>query len=246
MYARQIGEQPLTFGVSGKLIMNALVMYDHETRSLWSQFLGQSVEGEYAGTKLDFVPALLTDWATWAELHPDTKVLDVVGDELVITAQRGELGSYDPYTSYYSSGSAGVLGETVRDDRLRTKEFVIGLEGDGEAAAYPYRVLNETPVINDTFRGIPIAVVLDAESGTGVVFQRAVEGRTLTFDAAEDQGDGSLVMVDRETGSSWTALTGEAVEGPLDGALLKPFRSLLTYWFAWKDYYPHTEVYAQP
>ena len=51
--------------------MNALVMYDHQTRSLWSQFLGQSVRGEYTGTKLEFVPALVTDWATWAELHPE-------------------------------------------------------------------------------------------------------------------------------------------------------------------------------
>ena len=245
MYARQIEGQTLTFGVSGKLIMNALVMYDHQTRSLWSQFLGQSVKGEYAGTELDFVPALVTDWTTWAELHPDTRALDVVGDEIVIAAPRGELGSRDPYTGYYASGSAGVLGETVRDDRLSTKEFVIGLEGDGEATAYPYRVLNDTPVINDTFRGAPIVVVLDTESGTGAVFDRRVDGRILTFDAAEDMGEGSLGLVDRETESGWTALTGEAVRGPLEGAALEPFRSLLTYWFAWKDYHPQTDVYGQ-
>ena len=65
MYAREIETQTLTFGVSGKLIMNALVMYDHETGSLWSQFLGQAVRGQLAGTKLEFIPALMTDWATW-------------------------------------------------------------------------------------------------------------------------------------------------------------------------------------
>ena len=244
MYARQIGEQTLTFGVSGKLIMNALVMYDHETGSLWSQFLGQSVRGEYAGTKLDFVPALMTDWATWVELHPDTKALDVAKGELVITTPKGELGSSDPYSHYYASDRAGVLGETVRDDRLPTKEFVIGLEQNGEATAYSYRVLNETPVINDTFQEVHIVVALDVESGTGVVYQRTVEGQILTFDAAEDQGEGSLVMVDQETGSRWMALTGEAVEGPLDGATLKRFRSHLSFWFAWTDYYPHTKVYV--
>ena len=235
--------------------MNALVMYDHQTRSLWSQFLGQSVRGEYTGTKLEFVPALVTDWATWAGLHPDTMALDVVGKELVIKAPRGELGSFDPYTDYYASGSAGVLGETVRDDRLSTKEFVIGLEGDGEATAYPYRLLNDTPVINDTFQGSPIVVVLDTESGTGAVFDRRVDGQTLTFyaaegeagegDAAEDPGGGPLALVDPETETRWEALTGDAVQGPLEGATLEPFRSLLTYWFAWKDYYPHTAVHGQ-
>ena len=40
MYAREIEGRELTFGVSGKLIMNALVLYDRQTDSLWSQFLG--------------------------------------------------------------------------------------------------------------------------------------------------------------------------------------------------------------
>ena len=244
MYAREIGEETLTFGVSGKLIMNALVMYDHQTRSLWSQFLGQSVKGEYAGARLDLFPALLTDWSTWVELHPDTVALDLSGDPV-----RDELGSYDPYTDYYASGSPGVIGETVRDTRLPIKEFVIGLEADGEAVAYPYRALNETPVVNDTFQDVPVAVVLDADSGAGVVFRRTVDGRTLTFDPAPrmslgEDVDGPLFLVDRETESRWTALTGMAVEGPLEGAALEPFPSLLSYWFAWKDYYPHTQVYA--
>ena len=214
--------------------MNALVMYDHQTKSLWSQFLGQAVRGEFEGTKLEFVPALMTEWATWLELHPDTKALD-----------KGGRMAYDPYTSYYRSGQAGVLGETVRDDRLPTKEFVIGLENDGEAIAYPYRVLSETPVINDTFQDVPIVVVLDPESVTGVVFHREVEGQILTFEVAEDQGTGSLEIVDQETGSRWVALTGKAVEGPLVGGELQRFRAHLAFWFSWKDYYPHTEVYGQ-
>ena len=139
----------------------------------------------------------------------------------------------------------GVIGETVKDERLSTKEFVIGLENAGEAVAYPYRVLSETPVINDTFQDVPIVVVLDTDSGTGVVFRREVEGQILTFEVAEDQGTGSLVIVDQETGSRWVALTGEAVEGPLVGGLLQRFRAHQSFWFSWKDFYPHTQVYGQ-
>ncbi|HIK89771.1 MAG TPA: DUF3179 domain-containing protein [Dehalococcoidia bacterium] len=51
-YSREINGEVHEFGVSGKLIMNALVMYDRETESLWSQFLSQSVRGELMGTKL--------------------------------------------------------------------------------------------------------------------------------------------------------------------------------------------------
>ena len=234
MYAREIEGVKLTFGVSGKLIKNALVMYDHQTQSLWSQFLGQAVRGEYAGTKLEFIPGLMTKWATWVELHPNTKALD-----------KGGRFTFDPYMSYYASGEAGIAGETVKDDRLPTKEFVIGLEQDGEARAYPYGLLSETRVINDHFRDIPIVVALDPKPGTGVVFQREVSGQVLTFQVAEGQDERTFVILDRETGSKWVALTGEAVEGPLTGTKLKPVRSLLSFWFAWKDYHPHTQVYGQ-
>ena len=79
MYAREIDGAVHTFGVSGKLIMNVLVMYDHQTRSLWSQFLGQAIEGPRRGVKLDLVPVTQTAWALWTDNHPDTLILDKQG-----------------------------------------------------------------------------------------------------------------------------------------------------------------------
>ena len=76
VYAREIEGRELLFGVSGKLIMNALVMYDRETDSLWSQFLGVAVKGPLERTPLEPIGTTLTEWATWRELHPDTLVLD--------------------------------------------------------------------------------------------------------------------------------------------------------------------------
>ena len=55
MYDREIEGEVHTFGVSGKLIMNALVMYDHQTRTLWRQFLGSGVKGPLTGVELDFL-----------------------------------------------------------------------------------------------------------------------------------------------------------------------------------------------
>ena len=52
--------QVLDFGVSGKLIMNALVMFDRETGTLWSHFLSQAISGPLKGTKLENVPVTLT------------------------------------------------------------------------------------------------------------------------------------------------------------------------------------------
>ena len=65
--------------MSGKLIMNALVMYDRQTDTLWSQFLSQGVRGPLSGTQLEIVPSLQTSWEQWLELHPDTQLLDKGG-----------------------------------------------------------------------------------------------------------------------------------------------------------------------
>lgn len=232
MYARQFDEETLTFGVSGKLIMNALVMYDHQTDSLWSHFTGDAVEGDFVGTRLEIVPALQTTWGRWKELHPDTIVLD----------KRGQY-QYDGYDFYYENSAAGVIGETRTDDRLYSKEFVIGLLIDEQAKAYAFGDLNKQPVVNDSFAGQQLVVTFDARSATGGIFTRDVDGRTLTFQYAGSVDSGSPLMVDDETGSSWLLLTGEAVDGELIGKKLEQIPSNYSFWFAWKDWYPSTELF---
>ncbi len=229
--------QELTFGVSGKLIMNALVMYDHQTISLWSQFLGQSVKGPQAGTRLTPLSSQMTTWSSWVDQHPDTLVLDKT------SARRGPITSFDPYRDYYDSGRAGILGVTSPDDRLPKKDFVVGLTGDLRQRAYPFRYLSDTPVLNDAFGDTPVVVAFDGSNGAATVFDRRLDQRTLTFEATNRIMRGQPIMTDRETGTTWGMLSGEALAGPLLGQGLREVPSLVSFWFAWKDFHPNTELY---
>ncbi|RME84082.1 MAG: DUF3179 domain-containing protein [Caldilineae bacterium] len=234
VYAREVDSypEPLTFGVSGKLIMNVLVMYDRQTESLWSQILGQAVEGELAGTRLKPLVSLQTTWGQWKELHPDTLVL-----------RKGRAGSYDPYTDYYIRNSAGVLGETRRDDRQPTKAVGIGVVVNEEPAFFPVSKLRDEPVVNDVVGGEPILVTFHAEVATGLVFRRSVEGRVLTF-ALEEAGGEFTTLVDAETGTRWSAFSGVGLEGPLAGKVLERIPATTSFWFGWKDWHPDTRVYG--
>jgi hypothetical protein len=225
--------QEHTFGVSGKLIMNVLVMYDRQTDSLWSQLLGQAVDGPLAGRELEFVESLQTTWAAWKELHPNT-----------IALRKSFTGSRDTYDTYYESERAGVLGRTQTDNRLNTKEFVVGVALDDVARAYPFSQLNDQPVVNDELNGQPLLVVFDAGSATGVVFRRDVDGRILTFELETAGGLENSQLTDQETGTIWSAFTGEALQGPLAGKRLERVKSTSSFWFGWKDFYPDTEVYG--
>ena len=237
MYARELpdgegGTRELTFGVSGKLIMNALVMYDRETDTLWSQFLGRAVSGPLEGTALEPVGVSLTTWREWRTLHPDTLVLDQ-------SRRRG-----DAYGAYYARDDAGILGESVRDARLPGKEFVLGVQrDDGFARAYPFRALSDEPVVNDELPGGPAVVVaFDPAASSGRVFDRTVDRRALTFERAPP-GERGAAIRDRESGTLWSAISGEALEGPLVGQRLAVVPSFAVFWFAWTDFHPDTELF---
>jgi hypothetical protein len=68
-----------------------------------------------------------------------------------------------------------------------------------------------------------------------------IEGQTYTFDVFGLQ-QGVLVMIDRETGSVWSHLDGEAIDGPLTGAEMEFIPILLNTWEDWRDLYPGTVV----
>lgn len=234
MFDRRAEGQELTFGVSGKLIMNNLVMYDRQTGSLWLQISGEGIDGRFEGVALARVPHLQTTWGAWREEHPETLVLD----------KRGGYSS-DPYQSYYNDGSAGPLGQSRSDDRLPPKDLVIGYIFGGSAKAYPFRTLLETPVVNDAFAGRDLLVVFDEPSQTGQIFERTVDGRSLTFDLAAP-GEGDLLLRDRETGSTWSGFTGEALEGPLAGQTLQQLPIFYAFWFSWTDFFIEAELYGPP
>jgi len=231
VYSRVVDGQTYTFGVSGKLIRNTLVMYDRQTDSLWSQLLGKAVAGPLTGKELEFVAAVHTTWADWKARHPDTVAL-----------VKGYSGGRDQYSGYYESGRAGVLGRRHQDDRLYVKEFVVGValenEGRSAAVAFPFSVLNREPVLNARVGQTPVLVVFNPETGAAAVYRRAIGDESYTFRRHETN-----TLVDAQTGSVWDRWSGEAIAGPLAGETLERIKSTAAFWFGWKDWYPNTDVY---
>jgi uncharacterized protein DUF3179 len=215
----------LTFGVSGKLIRNSLLMYDHETNSLWSHLTGSAIQGPLAGSQLTVLPATETRWEDWKRAYPATRVLphDYPGERNV-------------YADYFADGAAGILGRKHNDSRLRAKDLVVGVRIMDLPKAYALESVIRAGAVNDTFEGV--ALVLFATSDESVsVFERVVNGQTLTFDPAGE------TVRDRETGSSWDPLSGVAIKGPLTGQRLTPVPATTSFWFGWYDFFPGTALY---
>ncbi len=237
MYDRQITEDTtLTFGVSGMLYRNGLIMYDHQTESLWSHILGQAIGGQYQGVQLNFVPALHTEWSNWKARHPETRVIS-----------PGLYGR-DPYESYYASASEGVIGRGPasgggpdRGDDIHPKEYVIGVRLEGEPRAYRFTDLQREPVLNDQIGAVPVGVFFDIATLSGAVYDRRLEDETLL---EFEQTASTQIVKDTETGSEWDIFSGSAISGPLEGTKLAQVPVTYSFWFGWIDYHTDSTVYG--
>ncbi len=225
MYARKVNGKLLTFGVSGKLVRNSLIMYDHETHSLWSHLTGSAIQGTLSGSQLTVLPATETRWGAWKTAYPATRVLP-----------HDYPGQRDAYTRYYAGGAAGILGRKREDSRLPPKDLVVGVRVMDLPKAYALAAVVNAKVVNDTFESLPL-VLLATSDASASVYERNLNGRTLTFEAA-----GSTIR-DRETSSTWEPVTGNATAGPLTGQHLTAVPATTSFWFGWFDFFPGTALY---
>jgi hypothetical protein len=53
-----------------------------------------------------------------------------------------------------------------------------------------------------------------------------------------------MTVRDEETGTTWDAFSGNALEGPLAGKQLDRVKSTIIFWFGWVDFHPDTLVYG--
>ncbi|MEF8842755.1 MAG: DUF3179 domain-containing protein [Haloarculaceae archaeon] len=244
-------DEAITFGVSGLLWNDNLVMYDAETDSLWSQIAATAIRGPLAGTELELVPATLARWDEWRSEHPDTEVLlppprsdTVVGRGYAAVRDY----TFDPYAAYGSNDDVGfaelggeerAAGGRSTDDRLPAKVEVLGVVQGEAAKAYPRPIVERERVIDDRVGGVPVVVAV-TPGGSMVAYERTVGGRTLEFRAGADD----TAVAD---GSRWRVTTGEAVDGPHAGATLARANDRpAMFWFAWADVHPGTAVYGEP
>jgi hypothetical protein len=137
----------------------------------------------------------------------------------------------------FATATARDAGDAIADD-----EFVVGVEIDGEARAYPLNMLGHpgSEVVNDTLAGTPVAVTFCGLCETPLVFSRRLDDKTLTFYVSGVVVESNMLITDVETRSGWVQLLGRAVEGPLEGKELQQFPAVWTDWKSWRTAHPGT------
>ena len=246
-FDRRVKGGALDFGVSGLLRNSDLIMFDRQSESWWQQLTGEGLVGEYAGSLLDIVPSQVIGFGRFAERYPDG---------LVMSRDTGHNRQYgiNPYSNYDSRPGQPFLFRGDVDPRLDSAvdHVLAALIGD-IAKAYPFEILRQERVINDTVAASPIVIffqsgvasalgdsVIDKarDIGTAGMYESTIDGEIHTFVA---NGDGTFT--DEQTGSTWNAF-GEAIAGELAGSQLQWIHAFPHFWFAWAAFHPETEIYG--
>mgnify|MGYP002760167918 FL=1 len=246
VFERTLDGEPVEFGVSGLLRNSDLVMYDRKTETLWQQLTGKAIVGDLAGRTLTQIPSQIVSFRQFSTTHPDGAVL---------SRDTGHDRPYgrNPYAGYDDIDNKPFAYRGPTDDRLPPMAKVVAVTTGDRYKAYPDWKTEEKRVLHDTVAGRPLAVfhapgavsALDAaeiaeskETGSTGVFDRRVDGRTLTFSYVDDGR-----FEDEDTGSTWT-VTGKAVDGPLEGTQLDRVQHGDYFAFAWFAFRPDAALYG--
>ena len=129
-------------------------------------------------------------------------------------------------------------------DYLKGSNVVFGVYLNGEAKAYPKRILAWHELFNDTIGGVEVTCAYCTLCNAAVLYRQEVEGRSFEFGTSGFLYRSNKLMYDRSTYSLWSALEGVPVTGELVGSGLRLQRLpiVTTTWREWRRRHPRTKV----
>lgn len=127
---------------------------------------------------------------------------------------------------------------------LADTDVVFGTVVNGEAHAFPKRILAWHELLTMEIGGTPIVGVYCTLCGSMIVYDATVDGVTHELGTSGFLYRSNKLMYDRATSSLWTTLGGYPVAGPLVGQDVElPMRSVVTTtWGEWRRRHPKTQV----
>jgi len=127
---------------------------------------------------------------------------------------------------------------------LEDDHIVFGIEVNGDARAYPKRILAWHEMFVDKVGGIPVTGVYCTLCGTVILYKSEVNGIVHQMGTSGFLYRSNKLMYDQATQSLWSTLEGKPVVGPLVGkGIQMDYLSVVTTtWGEWKKRHPDTQV----
>lgn len=140
-----------------------------------------------------------------------------------------------------------AMVSAARAGYLQDNNVVFGIEINGDARAYPKRILAWHEMFVDTIGGVEIAGVYCTLCGTIIPYKTKLNGVNYALGTSGFLYRSNKLMYDKATQSLWNTIKGEPVLGPLvdKGIKLEHLSVVTTTWGEWKRRHPKTTVLSE-
>ncbi len=127
---------------------------------------------------------------------------------------------------------------------LEDDNIIFGLEVNGDARAYPKRILAWHEMFVDVVGDVPVVGVYCTLCGSMVLYETTYDGVEHQLGTSGFLYRSNKLMYDRDTQSLWSTLRGQPVIGPLADSdiTLKRGFVVTTTWAEWRKRNPNTQV----
>jgi hypothetical protein len=230
-YESVVGGKLRILGTSGLLYRSNKLMFDEETKSLWSTLEGKPVVGPLVGSGLELraLPVVTTTWGEWRTRHPTTTVLSLD------TGYDRNYSEGFAYRDYFATDRL-MFQVSQTDNRLKNKaEVFVMLPESRDGQKHPVAIsadyLKKNPIYHGDFAGHPI-IVITTKAGSN----RAYESKGIWFVKmiAEDR-------LQDANGRFWE-VTEESLVEVEASRMLQRIPAQRAFWFGWYAQFPHTEL----
>ena len=129
-------------------------------------------------------------------------------------------------------------------DYLDDDHIVFGISVNGDARAYPKRILGWHEMFVDVVGGVPVAGVYCTLCGTVILYHTVHDGVNHALGTSGFLYRSNKLMYDQATQSLWSTMRGTPVVGPLvgKGIVLDRGSVVTTTWGEWRRRHPDTSV----
>ncbi len=127
---------------------------------------------------------------------------------------------------------------------MKDTDVVLGVVIHGQARAYPWWLVSNYHVVNDTSDEEPFLITLCEVCGGASAFRPVLPELPelpLSFQICGIRS-GTIEIADHQTSSHWHPFLGTAVQGPLKGKSLDRYPLVLMTWKEWRSLYPASLV----
>ena len=125
---------------------------------------------------------------------------------------------------------------------LNRDDLVMVIADGGEVKVYPHPILDWHEIVNDEVGGKKLAVTYCPLTGTGIGWNRVIQGEVTTFGVSGLLYNTNLMPYDRRTSSTWSQQRLDCVNGELIGQRAETYSLVEMEFGTLLDAYPDAQV----